>query len=581
MGNGRRITGSVMPVAFRARPDGFGAGANDPMMLSGAFETESPVQRSLMSLKNAKDAQSFQQPARDNRKEVTPVRVPELKVSTAPSTGRTLGNPVKTQTRNPKGSRHQPKLELSEADMLEAVMSLYADQLKPYGRILRKRLSEHGKCPGLASGETGLVQLRTLCTTSTWLTIESEQGGEWSALLINERPNFVDVYSPIDCYPAEFWTEAAAYFERLEGNAMILPGGRFSCAQCLAMRNLPFLATYTLGQVCHIVQLAISQKKLLGYSSDGITPYAHSQSMLKDKAAAKQSVCASLGGAGVGELPLATWETARQHLRDALTCSMQEGSDSVPLSNIKRIFRSQFQTELSETSLGHSKLSELLHDLKLRDICTVKLLDQGYFVIPQFSLTEDAKAPVFPDRVIFCPDEPLRLEDAAPLLETEKWFPQSPFPINEDGDAGFTVRNTFIHAAPQPSASHRSKSLPRDFGSVKNTWEATRHADRDYGCGLMSPSPWPQRLGGSMPLLHSFASQQFQYPAYEEPLCCQSNRLKFCVDGSLPFGALEASEDHLVPASPALTASPCWTPRPHPSLINHASRQVVRLSEFI
>jgi len=386
---------------------------------------------------------------------------------------------------------------------------------------------------------------------------------------------------PIDCYPAEFWIEAAAYFESLEGHAMILPGGRFSCAQCLATRQLPFLTTYTLGQVCHIVQLAISQKKVLGYSSDGITPYAHSQSMLKDKAAAKQSACASLGGAGVGELPLATWESARQYLREALTSSMQEGSESVPLSNIKRIFRSQFQTELSETALGHSKLSELLHDLRLRDICTVKLLDQGYFVIPQFKLTEDAIAPAFPDRVIFCPDEPLCLEDAAPLLETEKWFPQSPFPINEDGDAGFTVRNTFIHAAPQPSASRRSKSLPRDFGSVKTTWEATRHADGDFGCGLMSPSPWPQRLGGSMPLLHSFASQQIQYPAYEEPLCCLSNRLNFCIDDSLPFGALEASQDQLVPASPALTASPCWTPRPHPSLINHESRQVVRLSEFI
>jgi hypothetical protein len=306
--------------------------------------------------------------------------------------------------------------------------------------------------------------------------------------------------------------------------------------------------------------------------------------MLKDKAAAKQSVCASLGGAGVGELPLATWESARQHLREALASAMQEGSDSVPLSNIKRIFRSQFQTELSETALGHSKLSELLHDLRLRDICTVKLLDQGYFVIPQFKLTEDAKATVSPDRIIFCQDEPLCLEDAAPILESERWFPNSPFPINEDGDAqiqGFTVRNTFIHEAPQPSASRRSKSLPRDFGSVKNTWEAIRYDDRDVACGLMSPSPWPQRLGGSMPLLHSFASQQFQYPACEEPLCCQSNRLKFCAGDPLPFGAFEASQDHFVPTSPALTASPCWTPRPHPYLINHASRQVVRLSEFI
>jgi len=580
-----------MAVTSRARPDGFGAGEFDPLILSGAFETESPVQRSLLKLKLAHGEHSFQQTSKvqDIHKETRPPKMSQLNIPTVPPNSKSMFAPAKAcATRAAKGPKTQTKLELSESDMLAAVASLYTDQLKPYGRILRKRLSERGVVVGLPSGEAGLGQLRTLCAGSTWLKIESEQGGEWSALLINEQPNFVDVYSPIDSYPTEFWMAAAAYFLNLEGTAMILPGGRFSCAQCLASRNLFFLANYTLGQVCHIVQLAISQKKLLGYSSDGITPYAHSQSMLKDKAAAKQSACASLGGAGVGELPLATWVSARQHLREALAFAMQEGADSVPLSNIKRIFRSQFQTELSETALGHSKLSELLHDMRLRDICIVKLLDQGYFVIPQFTLTEDASATASASpRIVFCPDEPLCLEDAAPLADSERWFPYSPFAINEDGDAGSMVRNTFIHAAPvlMPSASRRSKSLPRDFGSEKSRC-ATRDSisddsSHDDVCALMSPSPWPQhRPGGSMPLLHSFASQQFQYPPCEEPLCAYSNRLKFCVDDPLSFDDLEGSQDHFVPASPAMTASPCWTPRPHPALIN-MQRQVVRLSEFI
>jgi len=589
MGNGRRFaSGGVLPGLHRARLDGFGVGESDPMMLGGAFETESPVQRSLMKLKIANEANTVQCSVRDGHKEFASPEVSETKVSNVPTSCKTSAAPTKVHTtRTSKGSRNQNRLELSETDMLQAVASLYADQLKPYGRILRKRLSERGVVVGLASGEAGLGQLRILCANSTWLTIESEQGGEWSALLVDKQPNFVDVYSPIDCYPAEFWMAATVYFESLEGNAMILPGGRFSCAQCLATRKLSFLVNYTLGQVCHIVQLAISQKKLLGYSSDGITPYAHSQSMLKDKAAAKQSACACLGGAGVGELPLATWDSARQYLREALTCSMQEGSESVPLSNIKRIFRSQFRTELSETALGHSKLSELLHDVRLRDVCTVKLLDQGYFVIPQFTLTKDATVHMLPSRVVFCPDEPLCLEDAAPLPESERWFPHSPFAINEDGDAGSMVRNTFIHAGPRPAASRRSKSLPRDFGSEKNRWEATCYSAEltndpsQHAAGaLMSPSPWPQRLGGSMPLLHSFASQQGQCQAHDQPLCCLTNRLMFGTGNPLPFDEFEASQDHLMPASPALTASPCWTPRPNPALI-HASRQVVRLSEFI
>merc|ERR1711959_887168 len=113
-----------------------------------------------------------------------------------------------------------------------------------------------------------------------------------------------------------------------------------------------------------------------------------SHSKVKDSAAAEQSSCAH--AACVSDLTQATWEKARTYLRIILSDSMKSGTDSVPLSNIKRIFRSQFSTELSETSLGHSKLSELLQDSKLSDICTVRLLEQGYFVVPQFSLTTAA-----------------------------------------------------------------------------------------------------------------------------------------------------------------------------------------------
>merc|ERR1712070_1313882 len=155
-----------------------------------------------------------------------------------------------------------------------------------------------------------------------------------------------------------------------------------------------------------------------------------------DSAAAEQSSCAH--AACVSDLTLATWETARTYLRIILSDSMKSGTDSVPLSNIKRIFRSQFSTELSETSLGHSKLSELLQDAKLSDICTVRLLEQGYFVVPQFSLTEntsaDATATRWSDfaytpslmdmtsqpfsfaqaeRVVFCLDEPPNMDEVS------------------------------------------------------------------------------------------------------------------------------------------------------------------------
>ena len=61
---------------------------------------------------------------------------------------------------------------------------------------------------------------------------------------------------------------------------------------------------------------------------------------------------------------------------------MSPGTSTIPLSNVKRLFRSRYHTELSETALGHSKLSELLQDPKLKDICHVRLQGHGYVVGP-------------------------------------------------------------------------------------------------------------------------------------------------------------------------------------------------------
>lgn len=55
----------------------------------------------------------------------------------------------------------------------------------------------------------------------------------------------------------------------------------------------------------------------------------------------------------------------------------------MPLSNVKRLFRAQFHVELSETALGHAKLSECLQDPRVRDLCDVKLQGQGYTIVPK------------------------------------------------------------------------------------------------------------------------------------------------------------------------------------------------------
>jgi len=159
---------------------------------------------------------------------------------------------------------------------------------------------------------------------------------------------------------------------------MVLPGGRYSCAQVLVQRRLPFLVGRSLGQVCHIVQLAISQKKLLGYLNGTVVPYSRSQSMVKEQSAECQRPCS---GAARHKSAVASWDLMRQCLQQLMD-NMGPGEHSLPLSNIKRLFRAQFHIELSETALGYAKLSECLQDSRLHDLCEVKLKGHGYGIVP-------------------------------------------------------------------------------------------------------------------------------------------------------------------------------------------------------
>jgi len=117
--------------------------------------------------------------------------------------------------------------------------------------------------------------------------------------------------------------------------------------------------------------------------------------MRKEQCAQQQRRCIPVGSGTIvvgggcqasPALPPATLEVVRHYLREIL-----QANTVVPLSNIKRIFRTRYQTELSETMLGHSRLSDLLQDRRFHDLCTVQLQRNGYAVIAQPGLQ---KAPM-------------------------------------------------------------------------------------------------------------------------------------------------------------------------------------------
>mmetsp|Transcript_120421 Transcript_120421/g.232329 ORF Transcript_120421/g.232329 Transcript_120421/m.232329 type:complete len:743 (-) Transcript_120421:96-2324(-) len=389
----------------------------------------------------------------------------------------------------------------AEEEVLEAIRSLYADELKPFGRILRKRVAErilqgNGQVGSItkldALPEVDAKQVRAVCDGCELLQVQEEDGGDWSAVVGGQPSTFVDVYSPEDCYHPQLWSELRAYCESPVGQNLSLPGGRYACAQALQALQLPPLAGFSLGRICHIVQLAISQKKILGYMNGAVVPYARSQSMMKEQCAMYGQPTTGNGNDqnNISILPIASLEVARKHVLEILETAKGEA----PLSNIKRLFRSRFQIELSETSFGYSKLSELLQGPSFSDICRVELRGHGYTVIQTGQLplipsltTAENTVPGFQQaalldngsrRVPLCVDEPLAFDDMnAPTDGTQPAPVTGPFarrwcvsPSKDIGD-GFvncSVQHTFLQykvpQTPLPGPKRRSRSVPTDMG---------------------------------------------------------------------------------------------------------------------
>jgi len=347
----------------------------------------------------------------------------------------------------------------SEMEVLRAVASLYDDELRPYSRILRKRIVEHSQDVEVKDCDAG--RLRALCEACLSLRVEPEDGGEWSALLVDRQPTFVDIYDSADNYPEELWAAAEAYFKGLgDSTELALPGGRYASAQALAERRLDFLSGYSLGQVCHITQIAISQRKLLGYFNGTIVPYECSTSMLKCRCAQEQRPLMDPALAGNTEFQVVGWELARTKLREILQSATVRGAGQVPLSNVKRLFRSLHQLELSETALGHSKLTELLQDSRFHDICTVQLQDRGYAVVPVNSAFDaDGVA-----GVNGAPPLGTSFVDLQQPLETES-APSQPEESLESTEEVHTPRRPKVLPL-NPNPVRRSNSAPNDFGTV-------------------------------------------------------------------------------------------------------------------
>jgi len=124
-------------------------------------------------------------------------------------------------------------------------------------------------------------------------------------------------------------------------------------------------------------------------------PYNHSEESVKEKCAAcQQPFVSPTKQQEPNSWPVANWEETRACLSAILRSASSPGPEPgvITVSNVKRLFRSRFGLDLSETALGYSRLSELLQDPRLRDICTVQIQNAGQFVVHRAALPMPARA---------------------------------------------------------------------------------------------------------------------------------------------------------------------------------------------
>jgi len=184
---------------------------------------------------------------------------------------------------------------------------------------------------------------------------------------------------------------------------------------------------------------------------------------------------------------------------------------------VKRLFRSLYQMELSETALGYTTLTELLCDARFHDVCTVRPQGRGHVVM----LAEPCQA---------VSSEASHLPDIARGQDSTQVAPPP-------------VANTFIHFGQSSLVvTSRCRSLPPS------------------ACCLVSPLPAPMKAVADATTCGRIGRRGTAQPpctaAMADPPAIPGSVAKFCPDEPLCLEEVELA------MSPAMSLLPACTPSP-------------------
>lgn len=261
-----------------------------------------------------------------------------------------------------------------------ALESLYKDRIKPLANYVRGRLKER------SAAQIVLKTFAELYAEHSDLFIverpaakkEGQSGSppttagnaderiEEVAILFVEAPSFfkgwVDIDSPEDPFDEAVWIGLKEFLDT--GHSF--GGGRYGMARDIMQRNLPCLSEMCLGEVCHVVQLAIQKRKILVYH----------RKMLKSTSLAMPNDSA------IGDGPAEDVEdiTDMHQLCKVLFKMHARYASGIRLDRLKRVMKEEFGCRLNEMAFQCTKLIELFKKEPLCDTFEV-CADKKAFIL--------------------------------------------------------------------------------------------------------------------------------------------------------------------------------------------------------
>jgi len=223
--------------------------------------------------------------------------------------------------------------------------SLYEDRIKPMANYVKGRLKERSIAEPIVKSFVDLYAQHTDLFIVQQPTPGS-QTDEAAIFMVKEPEWFkgwVDIDAPDDPYDEKIWEELAKF---LDGEHTFA-GGRYGMARELTQRKLPFLEPLSLGEICHMVQLAIQHRRLIVYHRKMLKPI-------------HTVLCEPSPGDGEGG-------EAEEDIKDmddlctVLFRMLVRHPQGIRLCRMKQMIKHELSRKLSEMSFQCTKLIELFN----------------------------------------------------------------------------------------------------------------------------------------------------------------------------------------------------------------------------